>query len=273
MKADFVARDVFWKRLLMVNVVYVGSPGAKSGEWALVDTGLPLSADAIERDARERLGYQGRPSCMILTHGHFDHVGSVRELARRWEVPVYVHERELPHVTGQKDYPVPDPTVSNGWVAKLSPLFPTKAIDLGEAAVVLPHDGSIPDLPEWRWIATPGHSDGHISLFRESDRTLIAGDAFVTVNQEAMWDVLMQRSSIHGPPTYLTTDWEAALRSLRTLRELHPHTAITGHGLPVIGREDCGLLLELLCEQFDEFAVPEHGKFVARSWNSNIDRS
>jgi glyoxylase-like metal-dependent hydrolase (beta-lactamase superfamily II) len=250
----------------MVNVVYIGRPGAKSGEWALVDTGLPLSAEAIERDARERLRFEGRPSCIVLTHGHFDHVGSVRELANQWEVPVYVHERELPHVTGRKGYPTPDPTVGGGLMARISPMYPTKAINLGEAARALPADGSVPGLPEWQWIATPGHSDGHISLFRPSDRTLLAGDAFVTVNQESAWDVLMQRSSIHGPPAYLTTDWEAASRSVVALRELRPHVAVTGHGLPVVGEVDCSLLLELLCERFDDIAVPNQGKFVDRTW-------
>ena len=46
---------------------------------------------------------------------------------------------------------------------------------------VPPSDGSIPNMPGWQWIHTPGHSPGHISLFREKDRSLIAGDAFVAV--------------------------------------------------------------------------------------------
>ncbi|HZG86805.1 MBL fold metallo-hydrolase [Paenibacillus sp.] len=264
MRAERIARDVFWKRLLMVNVVFLGKPGARSGEWALVDTGLPYSADAIEREAKERLGYQGSPSCIVLTHAHVDHAGSVRELSRRWNAPVYVHERELPHVTGKAAYPTPDPTVSPGWIAKLSPLFPTKAIDLGGAAKALPADGSVPGLPEWRWVATPGHTDGHISLFRESDRTLLVGDAFTTVEQESLGAVLMQRSAVHGPPAYLTTNWEAAHMSVWALRALRPHAAVPGHGLPIVGEMDCGLYLELLSEHFEEIAVPKQSKFLGK---------
>ncbi|WP_309119514.1 MBL fold metallo-hydrolase [Paenibacillus sp.] len=264
MRAERLARDVYWKRLLIVNMAFIGRPGAKNGEWALVDTGLPYSAEAIERDAKEWLGYEGAPSCIVLTHAHFDHVGAVRELAKKWDVPVYAHERELPHITGKAAYPRPDPTVGGGGMARLSVMFPTKAIDLGERAKPLPADGSVPGLPEWRWVATPGHSDGHISLFRDADRTLIAGDAFVTVAQESLGGVLMQRSAIHGPPAYLTTDWEAARRSVAELRELRPHVALTGHGVPVVGEYDCSLLLDILTDRFDEIAVPRQSKFLNR---------
>ncbi len=264
MRAERLARDVYWKRLLIVNVAFIGEPGAKDGEWALVDTGLAYSEEAIVREARDRLGYQGAPSCILLTHAHFDHVGAVRELSKRWDVPVYASEKELPHITGKAAYPTPDPSVGGGGMARLSVLFPTKAIDLGDKARALPADGSIPGLPEWRWVATPGHSDGHISLFRESDRTLIAGDAFVTVHQESLSGVLMQRSAIHGPPAYLTTDWEAARRSVEALRALRPHAALTGHGVPVVGEYDCSLLLDILTEKFEDIAVPRQGKFLDR---------
>ena len=50
------------------------------------------------------------------------------------------------------------------------------------------------------------HTPGHISLFREKDRTLIAGDAFVTVKQEYLYKVITQEQEISGPPRYLTTD-------------------------------------------------------------------
>ncbi|HZG57104.1 MBL fold metallo-hydrolase [Paenibacillus sp.] len=261
MRAERLARNVFWKRLLMVNVVFIGEPGAGDGEWALVDAGLPLSADAIEREAK-RLGYRGAPCGIFITHAHFDHVGAVRELSRRWSAPVYAQERELPHLTGRAAYPTPDPSVGGGWMSRLSILYPTKAIDLGEAARALPADGTVPGLPDWRWIATPGHTDGHLSLFRESDRTLIGGDAFATVQQESLGAVLTQRSAVHGPPAYLTTDWEAAYRSTLAIRDLRPHAAVPGHGLPIVGEFDCGAYFELLCDHFHDIAVPKQSKFL-----------
>ncbi|PEE03322.1 MBL fold metallo-hydrolase, partial [Bacillus pseudomycoides] len=61
------------------------------------------------------------------------------------------------------------------------PSFPNQGIDLGKYIHELPLDGSVPHMSEWRWVHTPGHTPGHISLFRKTDHFLIAGDAFVTV--------------------------------------------------------------------------------------------
>ncbi|GFR37325.1 hypothetical protein PRECH8_06210 [Insulibacter thermoxylanivorax] len=91
----------------------------------------------------------------------------------------------------------------------------------------------IPSLPSYRWMHTPGHSPGHVSLFRESDRTLIAGDAFVTVRQDSLYKVLTQQKEINGPPRYLTTDWQAAKESVKRLAALKPAYAVMGHGPPM----------------------------------------
>ena len=50
----------------------------------------------------------------------------------------------------------------------------------------LPDDNSIPGFPEWKYIHTPGHTPGHVSLFREKDKVLIAGDAFVTTKSDVV---------------------------------------------------------------------------------------
>ncbi len=58
-------------------------------------------------------------------------------------------------------------------VAKMSPYFPNEAIQLGDRVQVLPDDGTVPHMPGFRWIHTPGHAPGHISFFRDEDRALI----------------------------------------------------------------------------------------------------
>lgn len=254
-----IVEDVYAYTIQIANICFIGKE--QSNEFVLVDAGMPNSADEIIAVAEERFGPTSRPKAIILTHGHFDHVGAIIELVNHWEVPVYAHELELPYLTGQSPYPKPDPTVEGGMVAKMSPLFPNEPINLGNQIQVLPTDGTVPHLPDFKWIHTPGHAPGHISLFREKDRTLIVGDAFVTVKQEYLYKVITQEKEISGPPRYLTTDWGAAKKSVMRLAQLKPEHAITGHGLPMTG-EELTTNLEDLVNNFERIAVPDYGKYV-----------
>ena len=74
-----------------------------------------------------------------------------------------------------------------------------------------------------------------MSFFRESDRALIVGDAFVTTKQESALAVLTQRPELHGPPMYFTPDWDRAWSSVKALAALEPLVALTGRR-QIIGR-------------------------------------
>lgn len=248
-----VERDLYQLTVQIANVAFIGDP--ERGDWLLVDAGLPKQADTIIEAAEERFGAGKPPKAIVLTHGHFDHVGSIIECIRHWNVGVWAHEAELPYLTGRASYMEPDPTADSGLVAKMSPWFPNDPIQLGEQVRALPHDGSLPHFPEWKWMLTSGHTPGHISLFRESTRSLVAGDAFVTVKQESIYKVMIQEFEINGPPKYFTPDWHAAKASVLKLRRLQPRVAITGHGKPAVGTALTDGLMRL-CERFDELALP-----------------
>ncbi len=55
-------------------------------------------------------------------------------------------------------------------------------------------DVGVPGLPDWQVIPTPGHTPGHLAPFREADRTLIAGDAVLTVDLNSLGDALSQKA-------------------------------------------------------------------------------
>ncbi|MCM3597858.1 MBL fold metallo-hydrolase [Metabacillus idriensis] len=241
----------------IVNVVFLRS----GDDWYLIDAGMPHSADTIKSAFEVHAGVEMAPKAILLTHGHFDHVGGIIELVEQWQVPVYAHALELPYLTGQKDYPEPDGSVEGGLIAKMSRLFPNDAINLTDHVQALGENGQIPGLPEWKWIHTPGHTPGHVSFYREEDRTLIAGDAFVTVRQDSLYKVFTQKQELSGPPRYYTTDWHAAWNSVKTLEALKPSTAITGHGLPMSGEELRHGLAEL-SRDFEKLAMPDHGKYL-----------
>ncbi len=253
-----IAPQVAGLRILIVNVYAVFHA---SGGWMLVDSGLPHCAGRIRHWVHDQFGGDARPEFILLTHGHFDHTGAVEELASGWDVPVYVHPLELPYVTGQSEYPAPDPTVGGGLMAAMASLYPRGPVNLGYRVRLLPEDHSVPQFPDWRWIHTPGHTAGHVSLFREEDRLLIAGDAFVTTKQESLFAVATQRPELHGPPAYYTTDWDAARVSVEHLAALHPYIVATGHGQPLAG-PDVAFALTDLARNFDIVARPEHGRYV-----------
>ena len=220
-----VRDDVARLPIVFVNAYFVGAP---DGPWALVDTGLPGSAALTRAAARARFGDRP-PDAILLTHGHFDHAGAALTLAQTWDVPVYAHPLELPYLTGQSDYAPADPTIP-GAISALSRTFPSSGRDLSPHVHALPDDGTVPGMPGWTWLHTPGHTAGHVSFWREADRTLIAGDAVVTTDLDSWAALATLPRMFDRPPAPLTPDWDAALASVRSLAALAPEAVGAGHG-------------------------------------------
>ena len=255
-----VASGVWGSKIVFVNV-YMVLKEPFSNDWILIDAAIKGSANKIVNMAKDIFGTGAKPSAIILTHGHFDHTGALKDLLKIWDVPVYAHHLEIPYLTGRSSYPPPDPSVGGGLMSTLSWMYPKGPIDLKNKIKELPADGSLPMLTGWRYVYTPGHAPGHISLFRGDDKVLIAGDAFVTTKQESAFAVMTQKKQLSGPPKYFTNDWVAAAASVRQLADLHPAIAATGHGKPMFG-DELDWALQNLAENFQMLAVPEKGRYV-----------
>jgi glyoxylase-like metal-dependent hydrolase (beta-lactamase superfamily II) len=254
-----VAPHVWRIRDIFVNLYIVQNPSNK--QFVLIDAGLKTAGKKVKNAIFDLFGPGKYPSAILLTHGHFDHIGSLKDFIHEWNVPVYAHPLEAPYLTGQSDYPPPDPTVGGGLMAALSWMYPKKPIDIKDHLKLLPDNGSVPILDEWKYIYTPGHAPGHVSFFREQDRLLIAGDALVTTKQESALFVMLQKKWLSGPPKYFTYDWKASKESVKQLNELNPAIMATGHGEPLSG-EQMKKELQNLLVHFDQLAIPKQGRYV-----------
>ena len=263
--------DVAYRSLTLVNVAFIGPVGAVDRDWLLVDAGLSGSEPEIVAAAAHRFGAASRPAAIVLTHAHFDHVGAVLDLSERWDVPVFAHPLEHPYLDGSARYPAPDPKVGGGLMSLLSPIYERGPIDLGDRLRALPEDGSLPKTKAslfhaaasgaWRWLHMPGHSVGHVSLWREVDRTLLAADAVITTAQESAYAVAMSRTELHGPPMYFTHDWAAARGSVERLAALQPDILLSGHGRAVAGPAMRQALHDL-SHDFDSIAYPADAHYL-----------
>ncbi len=260
-KSGFVAQDVVRISIGIANAYIIGY----ARDWILVDTGTPGNADKVLKATAEHMGSGSVPKAIVLTHGHLDHAGSARDLAAHWGVKIYVHHREKPFVNGTSKYPPADPTVG-GFMSQVIRFVPNVSFDLQPWLREF-SESRLPWLQDWHVIETPGHTAGHISLFRESDGTLLAGDAFTTVNQDSMIGAITQAPKVSRPPAYYTPDWEQAWTSVQKLVDLNPRVLAAGHGHPMSGDE----ALQELRELARDFPVPEYGRYVYKPAQFNED--
>ncbi len=209
--------------------------------WVLIDTAWPHRGQLIRAAAESVFGAGTRPEAIVLTHIHPDHSGSALELARLWDLPVYVHPDELVLAPGgyQPEYGNP---LDRWLIAPLLALLPRRAAEASRArgslegtARAFDQAAGVPGLPDWQAVPTPGHTPGHVAFFRASDRVLITGDAVLTVNVNSVHDLLTGRRCAAAPPYISTWNWPAAKRSIATLAGLNPEVLASGHGRPMTG--------------------------------------
>jgi glyoxylase-like metal-dependent hydrolase (beta-lactamase superfamily II) len=102
-------------------------------------------------------------------------------------------------------------------------------------------DGSRLDLAGGiRVIFTPGHTPGHLSLYLEQPKVLVAGDALTA-----------EDGYLNGPNPPFTLDVREAARSVRRLAEVDVETIVCYHG-GVVGEDANGQLRRVIEEVSDD---------------------
>ena len=224
--------------------VYFVKPEAS---WTLVDTSVAKAAGPIQKAAEALFGTGTRPASIVLTHVHPDHAGSARALARAWDCPVYIPTGEMQlavvrNLDSVRQYANPlDHWIILPILRALPRRWVQTALEkesLQEVARPLEPDAAIPGLPGWRSIMTPGHSPGHLSFFRESDRVLLSGDALLTVDMGSVggllaWLLRPRVARVCAPPWYTNWDAQKTRDSIAAIARLEPRVVAGGHGVPL----------------------------------------
>ena len=185
----------------------------------LIDTGIKQSAGKIAGMLGER-----KISAIALTHAHPDHAGGLKRLAQQFGVPVWC---------GAADRAATE----TGHVVVSSTIQRLRLGEIAQAAGGFDGTPVARSLVEGDSLAagftvldTPGHSPGHVSFWREADRTLICGDVFFGMN------VLTTLPGLHQPFALVTPDPAENRNSERRLATLVPDTVAFGHG-PVLNQD------------------------------------
>jgi glyoxylase-like metal-dependent hydrolase (beta-lactamase superfamily II) len=200
----------------------------------LVDAGFPGQLEQL----RESIGQAGVPfeaiTRLIATHQDVDHIGGIAALLAELDgrIEVLAHELDRPYIVGEQRLLKASPERLAQLSERLSFLPEERRTAVLEAFenVKARVDRTVADgerLPYCGGIVvihTPGHTPGHISLYLEPSRTLVAGDALNVSN-----------GRIVGPNPQATPDMSQAIDSLRKLARYEIETVVCYHGGPYTG--------------------------------------
>jgi glyoxylase-like metal-dependent hydrolase (beta-lactamase superfamily II) len=141
-----------------------------------------------------------RCAAILITHGHWDHLGGVADLAEGTGAPVHMAEDEKPLLEDVNSFTPPG--------VSLRPYTPEVLLQ-GDETLALAGIS-------FETMRVPGHSPGHLAYY--ADGCLFSGDVVFAGS--------VGRTDLPG------ADWDTLVESIRTIADRHPPETVIypGHG-------------------------------------------
>src|SRR5258708_5961517 len=203
----------------VVNVFVVEDEGL-----TLIDTGFKGSADKIFAALKKGGKDPGDIRRIILTHAHSDHSGSVAEIKKRLNVPVWAHVEDAglieQGIAGRQPMDL-SPGIINWLVYHLVIKGAGNTIEAVRVDRQLRDHEGLPIAGGIQVIHTPGHSAGHIALHVKNEGLLIAADICA-----------------NGGGLGLSTVYEDTVLGVKSILKAASFDfciALFGHGGPLVG--------------------------------------
>ena len=104
-----------------------------------------------------------KPTKLINTHCHIDHILGNKFVSNEWDLELHIHKEDLPLLENS---------------ARISKMYNLENYEESPSAEKFLSEGDIVNFgnSSFEILFTPGHSPGHICLYNESEKLLIAGD-------------------------------------------------------------------------------------------------
>ena len=170
----------------------------------LLDAGTPWDSGRILKQL------EGRTiTANALTHAHFDHFGASHAVCTKLGIPLWCGADDVEAVEAGKMVGLGGRMLP---AAKKHPV--ARALKEGD------------EVAGFTVLETPGHSPGHVSYWRESDRTLVCGDVMWGYNPFTL------RGPMREPFGFVSPDPARNRASARRLAALEPALVCFGHGKP-----------------------------------------